>query len=326
MKVEFNKALVTGGAGFIGSHLVEALVSAGCRVAVLDNLSSGSLSNLEPVKDQIDFHENDIRQLEVLTDVTQGCDVIFHLAAVVAVQQTIQDPVESAMVNDIGTINVLEAGRRCGVRRFVLASSCAVYGDDPRLPKDETMPAVPASPYAVHKLAGEHQVRVYSELFGLKTASLRFFNVFGPRQNPSSPYSGVISIFMARAVADQAPVIYGDGRQSRDFVYVKDVVKALMLAAGSNDAAAGPINIGTGSAVTINRLWDLIASLADRHATPVYVPARAGDILHSLACIERAEAILGYKPEFSLEEGLAATLEWYRGQKTDVSGQMTAGR
>ena len=314
MKVEFNKALVTGGAGFIGSHLVEALVSAGCRVAVLDNLSSGSLSNLEPVKDQIDFHENDIRQLEVLTDVTQGCDVIFHLAAVVAVQQTIQDPVESAMVNDIGTINVLEAGRRCGVRRFVLASSCAVYGDDPRLPKDETMPAVPASPYAVHKLAGEHQVRVYSELFGLKTASLRFFNVFGPRQNPSSPYSGVISIFMARAVADQAPVIYGDGRQSRDFVYVKDVVKALMLAAGSNDAAAGPINIGTGSAVTINRLWDLIASLADRHATPVYVPARAGDILHSLACIERAEAILGYKPEFSLEEGLAATLEWYRGQ------------
>ena len=326
MKVEFNKALVTGGAGFIGSHLVEALVSAGCRVAVLDNLSSGSLSNLEPVKDQIDFHENDIRQLEVLTDVTQGCDVIFHLAAVVAVQQTIQDPVESAMVNDIGTINVLEAGRRCGVRRFVLASSCAVYGDDPRLPKDETMPAVPASPYAVHKLAGEHQVRVYSELFGLKTASLRFFNVFGPRQNPSSPYSGVISIFMTRAVADQAPVIYGDGRQSRDFVYVKDVVKALMLAAGSNDAAAGPINIGTGSAVTINRLWDLIASLADRHATPVYVPARAGDILHSLACIERAEAILGYKPEFSLEEGLAATLEWYRGQKTDVSGQMTAGR
>ena len=326
MKVEFNKALVTGGAGFIGSHLVEALVSAGCRVAVLDNLSSGSLSNLEPVKDQIDFHENDIRQLEVLTDVTQGCDVIFHLAAVVAVQQTIQDPVESAMVNDIGTINVLEAGRRCGVRRFVLASSCAVYGDDPRLPKDETMPAVPASPYAVHKLAGEHQVRVYSELFGLKTASLRFFNVFGPRQNPSSPYSGVISIFMTRAVADQAPVIYGDGRQSRDFVYVKDVVKALMLAAGSNDAAAGPINIGTGSAVTINLLWDLIASLADRHATPVYVPARAGDILHSLACIERAEAILGYKPEFSLEEGLAATLEWYRGQKTDDSGQMTAGR
>jgi len=326
MKVEFNKALVTGGAGFIGSHLVEALVSAGCRVAVLDNLSSGNLSNLEPVKDQIEFHKNDIRQLEVLTNVTQGCEVIFHLAAVVAVQQTIQDPVASAMVNDIGTINVLEAARRSGVKRFVLASSCAVYGDDPRLPKDETMPAVPASPYAVHKLSGEHQVRVYSELFGLKSASLRFFNVFGPRQDPSSPYSGVISIFMTRAVADQAPVIYGDGSQSRDFVYVKDVVKALIMAAGSNDAAAGPINIGTGSAVTINRLWDLIASLAGRHPTPAYEPARTGDILHSLACIDRAEALLGYKPEFSLEQGLAATLEWYRGQKTDDGRQMTEDR
>ena len=317
MNIEFNKALVTGGAGFIGSHLVEALVSAGCRVAVLDNLSSGNLSNLDPVKDQIEFHENDIRQLDILSRVAQGCEVIFHLAAVVAVQQTVRDPVASAMVNDIGTINVLEAARRSGVGRFVLASSCAVYGDDPRLPKDETMSPVPTSPYAVHKLSGEHQVRVYGELFGLKTASLRFFNVFGPRQDPSSPYSGVISIFMSRAVADRAPVIYGDGSQSRDFVYVKDVVKALMLAAGSNDAAAGPINIGTGSAVTINRLWDLIASLAGRHPTPAYAPARTGDILHSLACIDRAEALLGYKPDFSLEQGLAATLEWYRGQKTE---------
>jgi len=312
MKVEFNKALVTGGAGFIGSHLVEALVSTGCRVAVLDNLSSGSLSNLEPVKDQIEFHKKDIRHLEALTSAMQGCDVIFHLAAVVAVQQTIQDPVESAMVNDIGTINVLEAARRSGAERFVLASSCAVYGDDPRLPKDETMSPLPASPYAVHKLSGEHQARVYSEVFGLKTASLRFFNVFGPRQDPSSPYSGVISIFMTRAVAGQAPVIYGDGRQSRDFVYVKDVVKALILAAGSSDAAAGPINVGTGSAVTINRLWDLIASLAGRHPTPVYAPARTGDILHSLACIGRGGALVGFKPEFSVEEGLAATLEWYQ--------------
>jgi nucleoside-diphosphate-sugar epimerase len=314
MNIEFNKALVTGGAGFIGSHLVEALVSAGCRVAVLDNLSSGNLSNLDPVKEQIEFHENDIRQLDILSRVAQGCEVIFHLAAVVAVQQTVQDPVASAMVNDIGTINVLEAARRSGVGRFVLASSCAVYGDDPRLPKDETMSPVPTSPYAVHKLSGEHQVRVYGELFGLKTASLRFFNVFGPRQDPSSPYSGVISIFMSRAVADRAPVIYGDGSQSRDFVYVKDVVKALMLAAGSKNAAAGPINIGTGSAVTINRLWDLIAALAGRHPAPAYAPARAGDILHSLACIDRAETLLGYKPEFSLDQGLAATLEWYRGR------------
>jgi nucleoside-diphosphate-sugar epimerase len=317
MKIEFKKALVTGGAGFIGSHLVEALVSAGGRVAVLDNLSGGSLSNLEPVKDRIEFYENDIRQLEVLTKVAQGCDVIFHLAAVVAVQQTISDPVESAMVNEIGTINVLEAARRNHIQRFVLASSCAVYGDDPRLPKKETMTPSPTSPYAVHKLAAEHYARIYSELFGLKTASLRFFNVFGPRQDPSSPYSGVISIFMTRAISNQAPAIYGDGSQSRDFVYVKDVVKALILAANSNDSEGNVLNIGTGHNVTINRLWELIASLADQPLQPDYGPARAGDILQSVADIDLAESLLNFKTDFSLEQGLAATLEWYRGQRTD---------
>jgi nucleoside-diphosphate-sugar epimerase len=317
MKVEFAKALVTGGAGFIGSHLVEALVSAGCRVAVLDNLSGGNLSNLEPVKDRIEFHENDIRQLAVLSKVAQGCDVIFHLAAVVAVQQTINDPVESAMVNDIGTINVLESARRNNVRRFVLASSCAVYGDDPRLPKKETMTPLPTSPYAVHKLTAEHQARIYGELFGLKTVSLRFFNVFGPRQDPSSPYSGVISIFMTRATANQAPVIYGDGSQSRDFVYVKDVVKALMLAAGSNDSAGKALNIGTGKNVTITRLWELIAFQTGRPLVPDYAPARAGDILHSVAGVDLAESVLKFKPDFSLEQGLAETLEWYRGQMTE---------
>ena len=321
MKIEFKKALVTGGAGFIGSHLVEALVSAGSRVAVLDNLSSGRFSNLEHLKDCIEFHENDVRQLNVLTKVVQDCDVIFHLAAVVAVQQTIDDPVDSAMVNDIGTINVMEAARRNNVQRFVFASSCAVYGDDPRLPKNETMPPVPTSPYAVHKLAAEHHARVYSELFGLKTASLRFFNVFGPRQDPSSPYSGVISIFMSRAIANQAPVIFGDGNQSRDFVYVKDVVKALILAANSNDSAGKPLNIGTGSSVSINRLWDLIASQAGRQLAPVYAPARAGDILHSVADIDLAESILNFTPDYSLELGLAATLEWYRGQRTDDKGK-----
>jgi len=313
MRVEFNKALVTGGAGFIGSHLVEALLSSGCRVAVLDNLSGGSLANLETVKDRIEFYENDIRQLDVLSKIAQGCDVIFHLAAVVAVQQTINDPVESAMVNDIGTVNVLEAARRNKVQRFVLASSCAVYGDDPRLPKKESMTPMPASPYAVHKLSAEHYARIYGELFGLKTASLRFFNVFGPRQDPSSPYSGVISIFMSRAISTQAPVIYGDGNQSRDFVYVKDVVKALMLAANSQDSAGKVFNIGTGSNVTINRLWELIASLAGQPLAPDYEPARAGDILHSVASIQLAEALLNFKTDFSLEQGLAATLEWYRG-------------
>jgi nucleoside-diphosphate-sugar epimerase len=314
MKVEFKKALVTGGAGFIGSHLVEALLTSGSRVAVLDNLSSGSLSNLEPVKDRIEFYKNDVRQLEVLTNVAQGCDVIFHLAAVVAVQQTIDDPVDSTMVNDIGTINILEAARRNNVQRFVLASSCAVYGDDPRLPKEETMTPMPASPYAVHKLSAEHYARIYGELFGLKTTSLRFFNVFGPRQDPSSPYSGVISIFMTRAISGRAPVIYGDGSQSRDFVYVKDVVKALILAAEAKDSAGKVSNIGSGSNVTINGLWELIASLAGQQLTPDYKPARAGDILRSIASINLAESLLNFKIDFSLEQGLAATLEWYRGQ------------
>lgn len=317
MKVEFTKALVTGGAGFIGSHLVEALVSAGIGVAVLDNLSSGHFSNLAQVQDRIEFYNNDIRQLPALTQAAQGCDAVFHLAAVVAVQQTIDDPVGSAMVNDIGTINVLEAARRNRIARFVLASSCAVYGDDPRLPKHEAMKPLPTSPYAVHKLSAEHHGRVYSELFGLKTSSLRFFNVFGPRQDPSSPYSGVISIFMTRAIANQAPVIFGDGSQSRDFVYVKDVVNALILAANSNKAAGAVMNIGTGNNISINRLWDLIASLTGRQLAPVYAPARAGDILHSVADINLAGSLLKYRPGFSLEQGLASTLEWYRSQRTE---------
>jgi nucleoside-diphosphate-sugar epimerase len=326
MKAEFKKALVTGGAGFIGSHLVEALLSAGSGVAVLDNLSSGHFSNLEQVQDRIEFYYNDIRKLQDLTKAAQGCDVVFHLAAVVAVQQTIDDPVESAMVNDIGTINVLEAARRNRIPRFVLASSCAVYGDDPRLPKNEAMKPLPTSPYAVHKLSAEHHARVYGELFGLKTASLRFFNVFGPRQDPSSPYSGVISIFMTRAIANQAPVIFGDGSQSRDFVYVKDVVNALILAANSNKAAGAVMNIGTGNNISINRLWDLIDSLAGRQLMPDYAPARAGDILHSVAAIDLAESLLKYTPDFSLEQGLTATLEWYRRQRTEDRRQRTGGR
>jgi UDP-glucose 4-epimerase len=314
MQIDFNKALVTGGAGFIGSHLVEDLSSAGCEVTVLDNLSTGNLFNLEPIMDHITFYENDIRELEMLEKAAEGCDVIFHLAAVVAVQQTISNPVESAMVNDIGTLNVLEAARTKNVRRVVLASSCAVYGDDPRLPKEETMTPRPASPYAVHKLSAEHYARVYFDLFGLETISLRFFNVYGPRQDPSSPYSGVISIFMAKAVSNQAPVIYGDGNQSRDFVYVKDVVKANLLAAGSDHSAGNVLNIGTGSYVLINRLWELIASLSGQQSAPRYEAARSGDILHSVAGMELTQSILNFKNEFTLEQGLGITFDWYREQ------------
>jgi UDP-glucose 4-epimerase len=312
MTINFKKALVTGGAGFIGSHLVEALAAAGCEVAVLDNLSGGREQNLDSVRAHISFYKNDIRQPEALEQAAAGCDVIFHLAAVVAVQQTIADPIDSTMVNDIGTLNVLETARKLGIGRLVMASSCAVYGDDPRLPKEESMTPMPTSPYAVHKLAGEHYLRIYGELFGLKTAGLRFFNVFGPRQDPSSPYSGVISIFMSKAASQQAPVIYGDGNQTRDFIYVKDVVQALLLAAAAECQAGEVFNIGSGSRVTINRLWELIASLSGQQLKAAYGPARAGDILHSVGNIDKARSLLNFQKEFSLERGLELTLEWYR--------------
>ena len=322
MNIDFDKALVTGGAGFIGSHLVDALRSAGCQVAVLDNLSSGNLSNLESVRTAISFYQDDIKSLDALEQAAAGCDVIFHMAAVVAVQQTIDDPLESTLVNDIGTLNVLEAARKRNVARVVLASSCAVYGDDPRLPKDESMTPMPASPYAVHKLSAEHYFRVYSNLFGIQTACLRFFNVFGPRQDPSSPYSGVISIFMNRAAARQSPSIFGDGNQTRDFIYVKDVVNALLLAASTDREPGGDVfNIGSGSQVTINRLWELIASISDQPMTPEYLPARPGDILHSVGNIDKARTQLGFVSQTPLERGLELTLEWYRDPESNFKLQ-----
>lgn len=318
MNINFKKALVTGGAGFIGSHLVEALVAAKCGVTVLDNLSSGNLSNLEPLKDRITFHQGDIRQRNILEEAAQGCDVIFHLAAVVSVPQTVDNPVESAEVNDIGTLNVFEAARSRNVRRIVFSSSCAVYGDDPSLPKIETMSPMPTSPYAIQKLSAEHYARIYNELYGVEGVSLRYFNVFGPRQDPSSPYSGVISIFMTRALSKQAPMIYGDGNQSRDFVYVKDVVNANLLAASMNQPRGSIFNIGTGSQVRINQLWEKIAFLSgQKNLEPRYGAARAGDILRSYAGMDLAKSKLKFDPECSLEQGLELTLEWYRGQMAE---------
>jgi UDP-glucose 4-epimerase len=315
MNINFKKALVTGGAGFIGSHLVDALVAEKCRVVVLDNLFSGHLSNLEPFKDRITFLRGDIRQQDILEEAAEGCDVIFHLAAVVSVQQTIAQPVESTEVNAIGTLNVFEAARSQQVPRVVFSSSCAVYGDDPRLPKVEIMNPKPASPYAVQKLAAEYHARIYYELFGLETVSLRYFNVFGPRQDPSSPYSGVISLFMTRAVSSKPPVIYGDGQQSRDFVYVKDVVTANLLAAAMKDPRGRIFNIGTGNQVTINRLWEAIASLSGQtKLKPSYEPARAGDILHSCAGMDFTKSELKFDPGYSLEQGLERTYQWYRGE------------
>jgi UDP-glucose 4-epimerase len=315
MNLNFKNALVTGGAGFIGSHLVEALVAAGCNVAVIDNLSTGRLSNLAAVRDRITFYQGDFRDPRLLNQAVTGCEVLFHLAAIVSVPWTVENPVDSAAVNEMGTLQVLEAARRHHVRRFIGASSCAVYGDGSRNPKQENMPPKPLSPYAIQKLVGEQYARLYSELYGMETLFLRYFNVYGPRQDPSSPYSGVISIFMNRAIAGQSPVIYGDGKQYRDFVFVNDVVQANLLAAAAKPAGGHVFNIGTGEFIRIRELWQIIRKIAGTTAEPVFEPQRPGEILESLADIDRARCDLGFTPAHPLKKGLQITLEWYRQQK-----------
>ncbi len=307
----FQRALVTGGAGFIGSHLVDALAARGCRVTVLDNLSTGSLANLAQLDDRIGFVQADIRDEGALAQAAGGAEVIFHQAAVVSVPGSVQDPVGSASVNEAGTLGVLDAARRLGVRRVVLASSCAVYGDDPDLPKHENLPPAPSSPYAVQKLCNELYARLFHRLYGLETVCLRYFNVYGPRQDPSSPYSGVISIFIRRALAGEAPAIHGDGSQSRDFVFVADVVRANLLAAASPPAAGSLFNVGTGEGVRIDRLWQLIADLSGSAAVPRRLPPRAGDVHASRAATRHAAAGLGFRSRFSLREGLEETIRWH---------------
>jgi len=313
MSLTFKQALVTGGAGFIGSHLTEALAHQGCGVTVLDNLASGHAANLAAVAGRVRFVQGDIRNPADLESATAGCEVVFHLAAVVSVPRTTEDPLGSAAVNETGSLQVLEAARRAGARRVVFASSSAVYGDDPALPKREDMAPRPLTPYAAQKLAVEYHQGVYTLLYGLEAVSLRFFNVFGPRQDPASPYSGVISIFMSRALKGEPPVIYGDGRHSRDFVFVGDVVQALISAAKSSSAPGKVFNVGTGQSLTISGLWGMIAALSGCAAKPVHQPPRPGDIPHSLSAIDAAAADLGFVPRVSLESGLRSTLDWYRG-------------
>jgi UDP-glucose 4-epimerase len=311
MNLKFKNALVTGGAGFIGSHLVDGLLMQGCQVAVVDNLSTGRLSNLSHITDHITFYKADIRDRETLEKAAKHCDIIFHHAAVVSVPQTVDNPVDSAMVNDMGTLFVLEAARKNNVKRVVLASSSAVYGDDPVLPKHENMNPKPQSPYAVQKLSGEFYARLYFDLYHVETVSLRYFNVYGPRQDPSSPYSGVISIFMARACSKEPPVIYGDGTQYRDFVFVKDVVRFNLLAADADKANGKIFNVGTGKFIRINRLWELISQLSGQNIKPEYKPQRAGDIMESVADIDYAGKVLGFEPDYSFEKGLEETFEYY---------------
>jgi nucleoside-diphosphate-sugar epimerase len=305
--------LVTGGAGFIGSHLVEELVRRGERVRVLDNLITGKRRNLAHVAG-IDFMEGDLADLDTCKRAVQGTDYVLHQGAIPSVPRSIEDPLASNRANITGSLNILLAARDAGVKRLVYAGSSSAYGNTPVLPKREDMPANPLSPYALQKLVAEQYCQMFTRLYGLETVTIRYFNVFGPRQDPGSPYSGVISLFATAALAGRQPTIYGDGEQTRDFTYVANVVDGVIRACGAKGAAGEVINVATGGRVSLKELWRTMAEIAGSDVEPAYGAPRAGDVRDSQADIGKARALLGYSPIVSFEEGLAKTLEWCRQQ------------
>jgi UDP-glucose 4-epimerase len=307
------RILVTGGAGFIGSHLTEALVRAGHRVRVLDSLYSGKPGNLAAVRGDVELLRGDCADPRTARRAVKGIEVVYHQAAIPSVARSVEDPALSHSANATGTLAMLTAARDAGVRRFLFAGSSSIYGDSPRLPKLESMPPGPLSPYAVAKLVGEHYLRVFCGLYGMQGLTLRYFNVFGPRQDPGSPYSGVISRFASALIAGHKPVIYGDGRQSRDFTYVENVVRGNLLALRARDAHGQSVNVATGRRVTLLELLAAVARETGCPARAVMRPARAGDIRHSLAGITLARRVLGYRPTVDFETGLRKTVAWYRG-------------
>ncbi len=307
-----TKAIVTGGAGFIGSALVRKLIESGASVGVIDNLLTGYEKNLAEVRDRVEFHRIDIRDAAAVAEAIRGANIVYHLAAIPSVPRSINDPVPSHEVNIDGTFNVLRAAADAKVRRVVYAASSSAYGDTETLPKTETMSPRPKSPYAVQKLVGEHYASVFHSCFGLETVALRFFNVYGPRQDPTSQYSGVLSLFMKHLLARTRPTIFGDGEQSRDFTYVEDVAALCMKASTAPNAAGKMYNAGNGGRYTLNFVWDLLQKIEGVRIEPQYGPPRAGDVRHSMADTASAKAELGHAPQFSIEEGLKRTLEWYR--------------
>jgi nucleoside-diphosphate-sugar epimerase len=304
--------LVTGGAGFIGSHLAEALLLRGHRVTVVDNLSTGALRNLEPVASQVTFIEGDLADPLVCRRVTRGVDYILHQAAIPSVPRSIEDPITSHRANVDGTLHLLAAAAEAGVKRLVFAGSSSVYGDQVELPKHEDMPPRPLSPYALQKLVGEQYCRLFTALYGFETVTIRYFNVFGPRQSPTSAYSGVISRFAHAHLEGRRPVIYGDGGQTRDFTYVSNVVDAVLKACDAGGVAGQVVNVATGSRVSLNELLTILNRLLGTSIAPCYEAARAGDVRDSQADITRARALLGYEPGVLLDEGLRRTLDWFR--------------
>ncbi len=303
--------LVTGGAGFIGSHLVEALVARGARVRVVDSLATGHRRNLAHLRG-VEFVEGDLAQFETARQAVDGVEYVLHHAAIPSVPRSVANPLAAHRANVDATLNVLIAARDAGVRRVVYAGSSSVYGDTDVLPKHEDLPPKPRSPYALQKLVGEHYARLFFELYGLETVSLRYFNVFGPRQDPTSPYSGVISLFIHALANGRRPVIYGDGEQTRDFTYVANVVDATLRACEAPAVAGTIINVATGQRVSVNRLLRTLCALWGTIVEPLYAEPRPGDVRHSQADITRARRLLEYEPRVSFEEGLRRTIAWYR--------------
>jgi UDP-glucose 4-epimerase len=306
--------LVTGGAGFIGSSLARALLARGDGVRIVDNFSTGKRENLADIVDRVELLEGDIRDEKVLGKAIAGVEVVFHEAAIASVPQSMAEPLENHAVNATGTMRVLEAARRAGVRRVVYAASSAAYGDEPTLPKVETMPPAPISPYGATKLAGEVAMQVYARAFGLETVCLRYFNVFGPRQDPKSEYAAVIPKFITAALAGKQPRIFGDGKQSRDFCHIDNVVEANFAAAAADAGrASGRVfNVGCGESIDLNRVVALIGDILGKKLEALHEPERAGDIKHSWGDVSAARAALGFRASVSFTEGLRRTIEWYR--------------
>ena len=301
--------LVTGGAGFIGSHIAQALLDQGESVRVLDNLATGKETNLAVLKGRVQIIRGDLRNFEAVRAAVEGVEVVFHQGALASVPRSIADPVTSLEININGTQNVLQAARDAGVRRVVYASSSSIYGNTPTLPKHEQMQPHPVSPYAIHKLTGELLCEVFTSIYGLETVALRYFNVFGPRQDPSSEYAAVIPRFLTALIHQRRPIVFGDGEQTRDFTYIANVVQANLLAATSHDAIGYAMNIGCGEQVSLNTVLHLAGELLGVTPDVEYREPRPGDVRDSLADISLAQRLLGYKPTIGFGEGLALTLD-----------------
>ncbi len=304
-----RRALVTGGAGFIGSHLVDGLLAASWEVRVIDDFSSGREENLAHARAEVELLKGDIRDAELLARAVEGVEVVFHEAAVPSVPRSVAEPLRTNDVNVNGTLRLLEEARQAGVRRVVFAASSSAYGDTPTLPKVETMPANPMSPYALQKYVGEVYCRLYAGLYGLETVALRYFNIYGPRQNPESEYAAVIPRFVRACLRSEPPRIYGDGEQTRDFTYVGDAVRANLLAADAPAASGHVMNVGGGARTSLNALLDAVRELTGAKVKAIHDPGRVGDVRDSLAALERAGELLGYVPQVSLREGLERTIE-----------------